>query len=76
MVPAMLNSGGSEGTLGITPRSKGPIRSYLVQATWVAIRRDPEMQAYSRKYFGNNIKNIIVKLAHKMVKRILSVKKK
>ena len=73
MVPAMRNSGGSESTLGITPRSKGLIRSYLVEAAWVAIRRDPEMQAYYRKHFGNNIKNIIVKVAHKMVKRILSV---
>lgn len=73
MVPAMRNSGSSESTLGITPRSKGLIRSYLVEAAWVAVRRDPEMQAYYRKHFGKNIKNIIVKVAHKMVKRILSV---
>lgn len=73
MVPAMRNSGGTETTLGITPRSKGLIRSYLVEAAWVAIRRDPEMQAYYRKHFGKNIKNIIVKVAHKLVNRILSV---
>ena len=73
MVPAMRNSGSSESTLGITPRSKGLLRSYLIEAAWVAIRRDPEMQAYYRKHFGKNIKNIIVKVAHKMVKRILSV---
>ncbi len=73
MVPAMRSSGGTESTLGITPRSKNLIRSYLVEAAWVAIRRDPEMQAYYRKHFGKNIKNVIVKVAHKMVKRILSV---
>jgi transposase len=73
MIPSMRNSGAKEKTLGITPRSKGLIRSYLIEAAWVAIRRDPEMQAYYRKHFGNNIKNIVVKVAHKMVKRILSV---
>jgi len=73
MIPSMRNSGATEKTLGITPRSKGLIRSYLVEAAWVAIRRDPEMQAYYRKHFGKNIKNIIVKVAHKLVKRILSV---
>jgi transposase len=73
MIPAMRNSGSSESTLGITPRSKLLVRSYLIEASWVAIRRDPEMQAYYRKHFGKNVKNIIVKVAHKLVKRILSV---
>lgn len=73
MIPAMRNSGSAESTLGITPRSKSLIRSYLIEAAWVAIRRDPEMQAYYRKHFGKNIKNVIVKVAHKLVKRILSV---
>jgi transposase len=73
MVPAMRNSGSTESTLGITPRSKHLVRSYLVEAAWVTIRRDPEMQAYYRSHFGKNVKNIIVKVAHKLVKRILSV---
>jgi len=73
MVPAMRNSGSSESTLGITPRSKTLVRSYLVEAAWVTIRRDPEMQAYYRSHFGKNVKNVIVKVAHKLVKRILSV---
>lgn len=73
MIPAMRNSGSSESTLGITPRSKSLVRSYLIEAAWVTIRRDPEMQAYYRKHFGKNVKNVIVKVAHKLVKRILSV---
>lgn len=76
MIPSMRNSGGSEKTTGITPRGKSLIRSYLIEAAWVAVRRDPEMQAYYRRHFGKNIKNIVVKLAHKLVKRILSVIKK
>ena len=73
MIPSMRNSGSSESTLGITPRSKSLIRSYLIEAAWVTIRRDPEMQTYYRKHFGKNVKNVIVKVAHKLVKRILSV---
>ena len=73
MVPAIHNSGNTEKTTGITPRSKTLLRSYLIEAAWVAIRRDPEMQRYYRKHIGNNIKNIIVKVAHKLVTRMLSV---
>ena len=32
-----------------------------------------EMQVYYRKHYGKNVKNIIVKVAHKMARRILSV---
>ena len=73
MVPAIHNSGATEKTTGMTPRSKTLLRSYLIEAAWVAIRRDPQMQAYYRKHIGNNIKNIIVKVAHKLVTRMLSV---
>jgi transposase len=34
------------------------------------------MQAYYRKHVGKNVKTIIVKVAHKMTRRILSVVKK
>ena len=75
MIPSIHNSGGSEKTTGVTPRCKTLLRSYLIEAAWVAIRRDPEMQRYYRSHLGNNIKNIIVKVAHKLVTRILSVVK-
>jgi len=39
----------------------------------VAIRTDPEIQAYYRKHAGKNSKNIIVKVAHKICCRIISV---
>jgi transposase len=73
LVPGIYNSGGSENCLGITPRSRGQLRSYLIEAAWIAIRKDPEMQAYYRKHEGKNVKNIIVKVAHKMARRILSL---
>jgi hypothetical protein len=72
----MYNSGGGEKCLGITPRSRSQLRSYLIEAAWIAIRKDAEMQAYYRKHVGKNVKTIIVKVAHKMTRRILSVVKK
>ena len=73
LVPGIYNSGGTEKCLGITPRSRSQLRSYLVEAAWVAIRKDIEMQNYYRKHHGKNVKSIIVKVAHKMARRILSV---
>ena len=73
LVPGIYNSGESEKCLGITPRSRSELRSYLVEAAWVAIRKDTEMQRYYRKHQGKNVKSIIIKVAHKMARRILSV---
>nr|WP_304192605.1 IS110 family transposase [Phenylobacterium aquaticum] len=75
LVPGIHNSGGSEKCLGITPRSRSQLRSYLIEASWIAIRKDAEMQKYYRKHQGKNVKCIIVKVAHKMARRILSVVK-
>ena len=73
LIPGIYNSGGSEKCLGITPRSRSQLRSYLVEAAWIAIRKDIEMQNYYRKHHGKNVKSIIIKVAHKMARRILSV---
>lgn len=73
IVPGMYNSGGGEKCLGITPRSRSQLRSYLIEAAWVGIRKDVELQDYYRKHHGKNVKCIIVKVAHKMARRILSV---
>lgn len=73
LVPGIHASGESERSMGITPRSRSQLRSYLIEAAWIAIRKDPEMQLYYRKHIGKNPKSIIVKIAHKMSRRILSV---
>lgn len=75
LVPGIYNSGDSEKCLGITPRSRSQLRSYLIEAAWISIRKDIEMQQYYRKHQGKSVKNIIVKVAHKMARRILSVVK-
>jgi transposase len=73
LVPGICRSGLSEKSLGLTHRGRHQLRSYLVEAAWIAVRKDPEMQAYYRKHYGKNVKNIIIKVAHKMARRILSV---
>ena len=44
-----------------------------MEAAWIAIRKDAEMQNYYRKHQGKNVKSVIIKIAHKMARRILSV---
>jgi hypothetical protein len=39
----------------------------------VALRLDPHMQAYYRKHIGKNPKSIIIKIARKLLNRMLSV---
>ena len=73
LVPGVYSSGESGKSLDLTHRSRHQPRSYLVEAAWIAVRKAPEMHAYYRKHYGKNVKNIIIKVAHKMVRRILSV---
>jgi transposase len=73
IVPGIHQSSETDNKMGITPRCKALLRSYLIESSWVAVRTDPEIQAYYRKHVGKNPKNVIVKVAHKMCRRILSV---
>lgn len=73
MVPTIHNSGGKERIHGVTPRCRGLLRSYIIESAWVAFRLDPEMQAYYRKHTGKNPKSIVVKIARKLLNRMLSV---
>jgi len=73
IIPTMRNSGGTEKIQGVTPRCRGLLRSYIIESAWVALRMDPEMQAYYRKHTGKNPKSIIVKIARKLLNRMLAV---
>ena len=73
MVPGIRQSGETEQHMGVTPRCNSSLRSYLIEAAWITVRLDPEMQAYYRKHSARNSTTVIVKVAHKLVKRILSV---
>lgn len=73
LVLGIHQSSESEKSMGITPRCKSILRSYRIEAAWVAIRMDAEMQTYYRKHVGKNVKSVLVKVAHQMCRRILSV---
>ena len=73
IIPSMRNSGSSEKITGVTPRCRTLLRTYIKESAWVALRLDPHMQAYYRKHTGKNPKSIIVKIAHKLLNRMLAV---
>jgi transposase len=73
IVPMIYNSGSTEKVIGVTPRCRALIRSYIIESAWVALRLDPHMQEYYRKHIGKNPKSIIVKIARKMLNRMLAV---
>jgi transposase len=70
LVPGLHESGDSEKKLGVTPRCNALLRTYLIEAAWVSVRIDPEMQAYFRRHQGKNEQSVIVKVAHKLIKKI------
>jgi transposase len=71
--PGVHQSGDNQRATGITMRAHRLMRSYFIEASWQAIRTDPIMQAYYRKHLGKNVKNIIVKVARKLLSRTLAV---
>lgn len=73
LIPVMRNSGGTEKMVGVTPRCRALLRSYIIESAWQAYRLDPQIQAYYRTHIGRNPKSIIVKIARKMLNRMLSV---
>ncbi len=73
LTPGIHQSSETEMKMGLTPRCKSLLRSYLIESSWVAIRTDTEIQTYYRKHVGKNPKSVIVKVAHKICCRILSV---
>ena len=56
IVPGMYNSGASEKCLGITPRCRPQLRSYLIEAAWIAIRKDVEFSEAVSRIQKNNRK--------------------
>lgn len=75
MVPGIYQSGENLKTMGMSPRGNRILRSYIIEAAWVACRKDPVMQDYYRKHVGKNPKRIIVKVARKLLSRLLAVVK-
>ena len=72
-MPAAFHLGENMKTLGMTPRKNRILRSYMVESAWIACRKDPVIQAYYRKHTGKDSKKIIVKVARKLLSRMLAI---
>ena len=77
LIPMCHSSGEKEGIGDITVRKHAILRCYLVEAAWIAIRKDPAMtvayEEYKKRMNGNKA---IVKIARKLVSRIFFVLKR
>lgn len=73
LIPSIHSSGDTTHCRGLTYRGKTLLRSYLIESSWVAVRRDPAMQDYYRSHTGKQANKIIIKVAHKLLRRIWHV---
>lgn len=74
LAPAVISSGESSRVLGLVKHHNPYLRNLLIEAAWVAVRRDPVLT----QYYGEQIKTMpktraIVKVARKLLNRIRTV---
>lgn len=71
LVPSLNSSGEKERTRGITVRKNKYLRPLLIEAAWVAIKRDPALLEYFSKLTRRmNKKRAIISVARKLLNRI------
>jgi transposase len=76
LIPDVDSSGEKETTIGITSRRNPRLRGILIEAAWVAVRKDPAlMMAYNQLRPKVGTKVAIVKIARKLLNRIRYVLK-
>ncbi|MCR8560474.1 IS110 family transposase [Mucilaginibacter sp. BJC16-A38] len=73
LIPSIYSSGDTMQVRGLTYRRKNLLRSYMIESAWVSVRRDPTMQEYYRSHSGKQANKIIIKVAHKLLRRIWHV---
>ena len=77
LIPMCHSSGEKEGVGDITIRKHAMLRCHLIEAAWIAIRKDPAMtMAYEEYRKRMNAQKAIVKIARKLVNRIYFVLKR
>jgi transposase len=76
LTPVIRSSGETEHTSGITYRRNATLRAILIEASWVAVRKDPAMMMAFNKFALRMKKtNAIVHIARKLLNRIRYVLK-
>jgi transposase len=74
LVPSCNNSGEKEHQGGLSPRKNRHLRHMIIEAAWVAVRRDPELACCFAKLTQRMRKTeAIVRIAHKLLNRIRHV---
>jgi len=71
LIPSTADSGEKKVSKGITPRRNRFLRHIIIEAAWIAIRKDPALLLYFNKCTLRMKKqNAIIKVAKKLVSRI------
>lgn len=73
LCPGVHQSGDNYRTTGLSIRGNRIMRSYFVEASWIAMRYDPIMQQYWRNHQGKEPKKILIKIARKLLSRTHAV---
>ena len=77
LIPMCHSGGDKDGVGDITVRKHAMLRCYIIEAAWIAIRKDPAMtMAYGEYRKRMNAQKAIVKIARKLVNRIYFVLKR
>jgi transposase len=77
LIPMCHSSGEKEGVGDITIRKHAALRCNIVEASWIAIRKDPAMtMAYEQYRKRMNANKAIIKIARKLINRIFFVLKR
>ena len=77
LVPTCHSSGEKENAGSMTFRGNKHLRNKLIESAWIAVRRDMAMAACYSKYCKTMDENkAIVRIAHKLSNRILTVLKR
>ena len=66
LIPWEDSSGESMHTKGIQPRCNKHLRPLIVEASWIAIRKEPLLLKYYRRHAIKNSKHAIIKVARKL----------
>jgi transposase len=73
LIPWENSSGENIYTRGIQPRCNKHLRPLIIEASWIAIRKDPQLLKYYRRHAIKNSKHAIVKVARKLALTAKSV---
>lgn len=66
LIPWEDSSGENIHTKGIQPRCNKHLRPLIVEASWIAIRKEPQLLKYYRRHAIKNSKHAIIKVARKL----------